>query len=144
MRTTTRAGVAGMLLALTGTALLAAGGARNLPTDRRALARFERAVGQYAELHRRLQAGVPALVVTADPEQIHHAIERLAAAVRTERADAHVGAIFEPDVALVIRTRLYDEMRHARRAGLPGLADHRVPTTLSVNAPFPWGTPNAM
>src|SRR5687767_6653694 len=102
MRTTTYRFAAGMLLALSGTMPLWASAAGDLPNEHRVLARFERAVEQYAELHRRLQAGLPALAVTADPELIHTAVGQLAAALRTERAQARVGAIFDPDVGLLI------------------------------------------
>jgi hypothetical protein len=144
MRTKTYTAAAGILLALTGTTPLWATAAADVPNDRRTIARFERAVGQYAELHRRIAAGLPALVVTADPEQIHAAVCQLAGAVRAERAEARVGAIFDPDVALVLRRRLYDAVGPAARVGLPGLRDQRVPMPLAVNEPFPWHVPNAM
>jgi hypothetical protein len=144
MRTTTFSALAGVLLAMSGTVPLWAGAAGDLPNEHRVLARFDRAVGRYVELHRRLEAGLPALTVTADAEQTRAAVDQFAAAVRTERGATRVGTIFEPDVALLIRRRLHDAVGQGGRARLPGVLDPRVPMPMAVNEPFPWHVPNAM
>jgi hypothetical protein len=144
MRITTYTAAATLLLALTGTTPLWAGAANDVPSEHRVLARFDRAVGRYAELHRQLAAGIPALAVTADPEQVDDAIDQLAAAIRTERARARIGAIFDPDIALLIRMRLYDALALEQPRRLPGTLDMPLVGALNVNEPFPWDVPNAM
>jgi hypothetical protein len=144
MRITTYTAAATLLLARTGATPLWGKAAHELPSEHRVRARFERAVERYADLHRQLAAGIPALAATSDPEQIVDAIDQLATAIRTERAHARIGAIFDMDVALLIRTRLYDALALAHPRRLPGTLDMRTLAGLNVNEPFPWDLPNAM
>ena len=103
------------------------------PDAPEALVRFDRAVADYATMHRRLEAGLPALAVTSDPEQILRACGALAVAIRTERSGAAQGDIFTPEVAGLLRSRLADAF--ARR-GIPVAAvymyNHRLTTKLKT------------
>ncbi len=63
-------------------------------------------VERYATLHCRLEAVLPPLEMTSDPEEICAACDALGRAVREARADARQGDIFTPEAAAVIRTRL--------------------------------------
>jgi hypothetical protein len=143
MRITTYTAAATLLLALTGTTPLWGKAAADIPSEHRVLARFERAAERYADLHRQIASGIPALAA-ADPEQIDDAIDQLATAIRTERARARIGAIFDPDVALLIRMRLYDALALTHPRRLPGTLDMGMFAALNVNERFPWDVPNAM
>jgi hypothetical protein len=120
------------------------------PAAQEALVRFDRAVTDDATMHRRLEAGLPALAVTSDPEQILRACGALAVAIRTERSGAARGDIFTPEVEVLLRSLLADAF--ARR-GIPvaavfdaeaaGTGSEGLPA-LVVNGVFPWGAANAM
>jgi hypothetical protein len=122
----------------------------SLMTEPQAIVQFQRAVDDYAFLHRRLERGVPPLEVTANSETLRAAIDTMAAAMRAARPDARQGDFFAPDVQDVLRARI------ARALSAHGLtpadvhaaemADRldRRPVSLKVNESFPWAVAAAM
>ena len=60
-------------------------------TDATAIAGFTRTVHAYANLHRTVAAWLSPEEMCADPEEIQRRIERLAEALRTEKAAARTG-----------------------------------------------------
>jgi hypothetical protein len=114
-----------------------------------ALAAFHRAVQQYVDLHRRLAAGLPPLVVTSDPEQICRAVDALAAAIRAERSEAHIGNVFTKEGGPVFRTRIHAALdRNAYDASVllraMDVDDDGGCEPLTINGAFPFLSGNAM
>lgn len=105
---------------------------------------FERAVQDYALMHRRLEQGIGTLTINTPIDEINRMIQQLAAAIRAERADAKQGDIFTPALAPLLRGRIaetlfehrysVDEARSSSR--LDGIDYARV--KLQVNGTFPW------
>jgi len=109
-------------------------------TDATAIAEFTHDVHAYANLHDIVAASMPSEKMYVDPEQLQRHMNRLADALRTERAGARIGDIFTPAIASVFKRRL----AHAiRRSALRGetLEPEQIPedeARLDVNDAFPW------
>ena len=109
-------------------------------TDATAIAEFTRDVHAYANIHGIVAASMPSEKMYTDPEQLQRHIDRLADALRTERAAARIGDVFKPAIASLFKRRLAHEIRRsALRGGTlepeqPALDESR----LQVNDAFPW------
>lgn len=79
--------------------------------DDSALATFRAAVEEYLNVHRRLEAEVPALVVTAESREISEGSDVLAMAITRSRPKARAGDLFNPGVAKVIMVRVRQALR---------------------------------
>ena len=104
-----------------------------------AIVEFTRAVDAYTNLHRTVAASVPE-EMCADPEEIQRRVERLAEALRTERAAALAGNVFRPAIASLFQRRLADAIRQSAHRG-DALASQQAPKDaprLGVNDAFPW------
>jgi hypothetical protein len=109
-----------------------------------ALAVFTAATHQYALTHRRIEQQLEPMVITANPEEIFRAIERMAAAMKAVRPNARQGDFFAPALAPVLRSRIAtalvthgftrEDVRIAELA--EGIDSTKV--TLRVNESFPW------
>jgi hypothetical protein len=103
----TGSGAAPLLLAVTATAVIA--GAQ--PTER--LRRFNERIAAYVELHRRLEADLPRLQVTADVHDIENAVDAMALAMRTARSAAKTGEFFTAEIAEVFRSAIASGLSRA-------------------------------
>ena len=109
-------------------------------TDATAIAEFTRDVHAYANLHRIVAASMPSEKMYADSEQYQRHINRLAEALRTERAAARVGDVFRPPIASLFKRRLAHAIRRFALRGEmfePRRAPQDEPR-LEVNDAFPW------
>jgi hypothetical protein len=109
-------------------------------TDATAIVEFTRDVYAYADLHRIVAASMPSEKMYADPEQLQRHINRLADALRTERATARVGDVFRPAIASLFKRRLAHAIRQSSLRG-ETLAPQQAPRDeprLEVNDAFPW------
>jgi hypothetical protein len=79
--------------------------------DESAIARFEVAVNEYVDLHRRLERAWPPMWFLSDPEQAEMAAAEFRAVLRDARPQAIQGAFFTSEVASVFRFRVADAMR---------------------------------
>lgn len=114
-----------------------------------ALARFETAVRDYVELHRRLEMPLPPRVVTSDAEQILRATHALAAAIRAARPGAVAGDIFGSAASAAIRSRIEAALQanaYDATVLLAALRADNEPGAARpvVNGAFPWNAGNAM
>lgn len=119
------------------------------PNHHQALAGFHRSMQEYVDLHRLLEAGLPRLEVTSDPERIRRAVDALAGAIRTERKGAQPGDVFTKEGGNVFRARIHAALdRNAYDASVLLRAmdadDEGGWPPLRVNAAFPWLAGNAM
>jgi hypothetical protein len=110
---------------------------------------FHRAVRQYVELHRVLEAGLPPLVVTSDAEQLRRAVDARASALRAARPDARVGDIFTKEGGQVLRWRIHaalDRNGYEASVLLRAMAadEESACQPVTVNGPFPWMAGTAM
>jgi len=105
-----------------------------------AIAEFTRDVHAYVNLHRMVAASMPSEKMYADLEQLQRHINRLAEALRTERAAARVGDVFRPAIASLFKRRLAHAIRRSALRGQtlePQQAPQDEPR-LEVNDAFPW------
>ena len=107
-----------------------------------ATADFETRVEAYANLHRKLEATLPALPKGATPQQVdrdQRAIEQL---VVQARRDAKAGDIFTPGMQKVVRALLADEFKGPR-----GVEEHEIvhdephPVHPAINKRYPDDVP---
>jgi hypothetical protein len=109
-------------------------------TNATAIAEFTRDVHAYVNLHRMVAASMPSEKMYADLEQLQRHINRLAEALRTERAAARVGDVFRPAIASLFKRRLAHAIRRSALRGQtlePQQAPQDEPR-LEVNDAFPW------
>jgi hypothetical protein len=115
-----------------------------------AIQSFVAATGEYAALHRRIEATLPRLDVTSNPDTIFRLVQQMAAAMRNARPDARAGEFFTDAVAVELRARIAhalavndfsaEDVRQAEV--LEGIEASRV--LLKVNGTFPWIYATAM
>jgi hypothetical protein len=117
------------------------------PGERVALVAFEQSVQDYMALHRQLARLAPPLQVTADPVQLHAAVDSLREAIRLARHTAQTGDIFTPAVASMFRHRidwgLWDLDVTELLAEMEEDAEPCAPRPV-VNGRFPWSSGNAI
>jgi hypothetical protein len=96
-------------LLATGPAAFAAAGQQpqRVNPEARALADFREEVDEYVELHRTIEAKLPALPKDATPVQLDQRQRALAALIQTARKGAAPGDVFERDSRPIIRKLLY-------------------------------------
>lgn len=105
---------------------------------------FTAAVDNYVAMHRRVERSIGPIQLNSTAETINRFIERMAAAVRAERADAKQGDLFSAAVAPEFRRRISDALLEhgftvadVRAEELAeGIDSERV--RLNVNGTFPW------
>ena len=99
------------------------------------VADFSARVQDYYDLRTQLESGLPALVVTDDPQQIRRAEAALARRIRLARAGATQGDIFTPAISVELRKILVLAMNADRWAAImddnPGEFAHHVNDTYS-------------
>jgi hypothetical protein len=115
-----------------------------------AIQAFVETTREYAALHRRIEATLPRLEVTSNPDTIFRLVQQMAAAMRNARPDARAGDFFTDAVAVDLRARIAhalavndlsaDDIREAEV--LEGIEASSVP--LKVNGTFPWIYATAM
>jgi hypothetical protein len=111
---------------------------------------FVEATREYAAMHRRLEATLPALDVTSNPDTIFKVVQQMAAALRAARPNARPGDFFTEAVAIELRVRIDEALAaHGFTAAdvreseaLEGVDPATVP--LEVNGTFPWIHATAM
>lgn len=111
---------------------------------------FVAATREYAAMHRRLEATLPTLDVTSNPDTIFKVVQQMAAALRAARPNARPGDFFTEPVALELRARIVEALAaHGFTAAdvrvteaLDGIDPAAVP--LKVNGTFPWIHATAM
>jgi hypothetical protein len=99
--------------------------------SRAALAAFDQRIAQYVGLHRRLEAQLPPMETSTDPERFIGHRESLAAAIKAARPGARQGDLIDAAVAPVFR-RLIDE-------ALYGLDVEALLKDLFEEHPKTWG-----
>jgi hypothetical protein len=112
------------------------------PQERTAAADVTAGATQYAELHRRIAASLPALSLTADAEQRARAQRALAAGIREARATAVMGDIFTARAS--VHLRRWIEVAVRERGGMTAMFGDEYATalpfaTLNINQELPWG-----
>jgi hypothetical protein len=120
-----------------------AGSDRQAPLIDGAVARFQRAVHAYVDLHRRAERSLPPLQPTDDWLQISRALDARATAIRAARPTAAQGDLFDRRVAELIRDRIRTILRQRGDDVGEGLADadEEVAADVArpvVNGRFPW------
>jgi hypothetical protein len=111
---------------------------------------FTAAVDDYVSMHRRIERSIEPIQLNSTAEAINRFIERMATAVRAERADAKQGDLFSAAVAPEFRRRINDALlahgftvADVRAEELAhGIDAERV--RLKVNGTFPWAVSVAM
>ena len=79
---------------------------RQIGTAQEAERTFLRSVEEYVTVRQQLERQLPPFRVTVDVQEIRHAEEARAAAIRRTRARAQVGDIFNPRVTQLFRVRI--------------------------------------
>jgi hypothetical protein len=111
---------------------------------------FVEATREYAALHRRLEATLPTLEVTSNPDKIFKLVQQMAAALRAARPNARPGDFFTEAVAVELRLSIAEALAaHGFTAAdvreseaLEGIDPATV--SLKVNGTFPWIYATAM
>lgn len=132
------------LVALTLVAGAAAASAQAADPADQPVRAFETATRDYAVMHRRLEQQIGPFDLNTPIDEINRVINELAAAIRTERAEAKQGDLFTPALARELRARVHDSLRaHDFSAAdvlnashVDGIDYGRV--ALKVNGTFPW------
>jgi hypothetical protein len=75
-------------------------------TEQAAVAQFTDAVNRYMNLRWMVEEPLEPEALCSDPEETQRRVERLARAIRTERATARAGDIFSPAVASLFRQHI--------------------------------------
>lgn len=83
---------------------------RSSETEQAALVDFNRRVQAYAGLHRIIEGPVATANVSADPQEVRYAMDRLAAGITRARVSPRMGDFFEPNVADIIRDVIQDSL----------------------------------
>jgi hypothetical protein len=81
------------------------------PSSRSTMAAFEQRVAEYAVLHRRLEARMPPLESSTEPERFIVRRRALAAAIMAARPRASQGEFFDPAAARMFRRLVQDALR---------------------------------
>ena len=81
--------------------------------DQEALVKFEAAVNDYMDLHRRLERGWSPFWFISDPEQVEGAAAEFRRVLRDARPHSARGAFFTSDVADVFRFRVGKTLRES-------------------------------
>lgn len=126
--------------------VLAATGAYAQPPDLPAqpIATFEHATHDYALMHRRLERLVGPIEFRTPVDEINRRMQRLAAAIRAERADARQGDFFTPPLSRLLRARIHEALTEHRYSVDDARTSSRVDgvdytrVRLQVNDTFPW------
>jgi hypothetical protein len=108
-----------------------------------ALAEFARRIDEYVQLHRRLEAGLPAEEPFDDPHVMLESARSLAKAIRHARKDARPGDIFTACPARLFRAIIANTLSRDRRDArevIRSLNDERLPgaTHPVVNGRYDW------
>jgi hypothetical protein len=86
--------------------------------DPEALAKFQKEVEDYVELHQELLKRVPTVTAHSTPEEIAAHRQKMSEAIRAERADEKQGAIFKPSVAAAFIELIRKEMATPEGPGM--------------------------
>ncbi len=118
--------------------------------DKQAVAVFDKAVTDYANLHRRLARAWPPLSFVSDREQAELVAEDFRRVLRDARPHAAQGNFFTPEVAYVVRVGLANAVRESTLdvAGISLQIEEEgdaIPSwwTPVVNEPLPLGAAGA-
>ena len=111
---------------------------------------FERATGDYVQMHRRLESQIGAIQLNSTVAEVNRTIQQLAAAIRAERPDAKQGEFFTPALSTELRARINNALRENGFTPADVRENERLETTeagivaLRVNGTFPWVLATAM
>ena len=78
------------------------------PTDTQATQEFEARLATYLEMHRKLEATLPALSKESTPEQVDQNQRALGILIKAERADAKQGEFFSPGMQDLVKRTLQE------------------------------------
>jgi hypothetical protein len=105
---------------------------------------FKHRIDAYVKLHKRLEKQAP-LKETEDPAKIKASQDALAAAIRSETANARQGDIFTPEIANLFRRLMYPEVKGQKGAETKAALKEDAPSpkavSLKVNARYPEEAP---
>jgi hypothetical protein len=104
---------------------------------------FTKRVAEYVKLHKTVEAKLPKLKPTPEPEKIAHHEHELAEDIRHARREAAPGAIFTPDISAEFRRLIGIAMQGSEAARVQESLKHAEPVRfrLRVNEPYPAGVP---
>jgi hypothetical protein len=100
---------------------------------------FKKRVGQYVELHKRLEKDLPPLKKKEDQAKIAASQAALAKSIRAARTTAKQGEIFTPEIAKLFRRLMYPETKGAEGAATKKVLKEDAPAAipLKVNVEYP-------
>ncbi len=105
---------------------------------------YEKQVAEYMKLHKKEEAGLPALKATGSPHQINEHQRLLAAKIHDARLQAKQGAVFDPDVSRLFKQLIGQAYRAANPSKVTASLRHDEPVSdvhLQVNAAYPENVP---
>ncbi len=105
---------------------------------------FEQRVNDYAALHQKLEASIPALPEKATPEQIETHQKMMATLIQKERKNAKPGEFFTPDTVALLKRILGGTLNGADDKAAKASVMDENPGTLpnvGVNDKYPDGIP---
>ncbi|OFW13437.1 MAG: hypothetical protein A3F70_11155 [Acidobacteria bacterium RIFCSPLOWO2_12_FULL_67_14] len=96
-----------------------------------------------ARLHRDVEQQVPPVDISSDARKIHHAVDAMAAAIRTARPAAHEGDLFDADASEWFRARIRESLLENECDAIAILASARDEDAVAaprpvVNGRFAW------
>jgi hypothetical protein len=105
------------------------------------LQEFKERVAAYMDLHNRLEKKGPPLKKTDEPAQVKASQDALAAAIRSERANAKQGDLFTPAIADLVRRLMAPVIKGRQGAETKKALKEDAPSAvpLKVNARYPEG-----
>jgi hypothetical protein len=108
-------------------------------TEVQTLADFQRRVNDYASLHTRIEAGLPALPPEATPIQIDRHQRDFGAQLAAARASARHGDLMTPAMQVLVRRHLATVFGGADAADLKGsvMDENPVDVPIAVNGRYP-------
>lgn len=111
------------------------------------LAVFESRLGQYVDMHRRLEGPLSPLAAAPDMDEVHRLMDALRARIKAERRDQGQGYLFMPAMIELVRARLAGCLtpKHMSEA-MADIDEHTPPdmAPLRVNDPLPEDAPFGM
>ena len=117
------------------------------------LATFESRLGQYVDMHRRLEGPLPPLAAAPDMDEVHRLMDALRAGIRAERRDQGQGYLFTPAMIELVRARvagcltpehIWEVMADIEEHTPPDMPPLRVNDALPEDAPFGMIPPAAL
>lgn len=109
-----------------------------------ALPAFESRLGQYVEMHRRLEGPLPPLMVTSNFDELHRLMAALRERIRAERKDQRQGWLLPPPMVALLRARVQSCLTNDEIASTMELIEEHTPPNMPrvrVNEALPEDAP---